>query len=234
MNSEISALLLTAIAISCVHTVTGPDHYVPFIALSQSRKWSPGKTVLWTIICGIGHVGSSVLLGLVGVFLGWELSKISWLEGVRGGIAGWALLFFGLAYLVWGLRRAYLNKPHKHFDMYEDGSVYVYEHKHGEGPVYPQERTKVTPWILFIIFALGPCEPLLPLLTYPAARQSTLGIVLLVVTFTVFTLIAMVMMVMLGYYGYSFLKTDKLERYIHAIGGATVMICGVGMVFMGW
>jgi hypothetical protein len=41
-------------------------------------------------------------------------------------------------------------------------------------------------------------------------------------------------MVMLGYYGYSFLKTDKLERYIHAIGGATVTICGIGMVFMGW
>ncbi|KAA2238587.1 hypothetical protein F0L74_20400 [Chitinophaga agrisoli] len=234
MTSETGALLLTAIAISCVHTVTGPDHYVPFIALSQSRKWSPAKTVLWTIICGIGHVGSSVLLGLLGVFLGWEIGKISWLEGLRGGIAGWALLFFGLAYLVWGLRRAYLNKPHKHFDMYEDGSVYVYEHKHGEGPVYPQERTKVTPWILFIIFALGPCEPLIPLLTYPAARQSTLGIVLLVVTFMVFTLIAMVVMVMLGYYGYAFFKTDRLERYIHAIGGATVTICGAGMVFMGW
>lgn len=234
MTTEIGALILTAITIAVVHTATGPDHYMPFIALSQSRNWSVPKTIFWTILCGIGHVGSSVLLGLLGVFLGWELSKITWLEGIRGGIAGWALLFFGLAYLVWGLRRAYLNRPHKHFDRYDDGAVYVYEHKHGEGPVYPQQRTKVTPWIMFIIFVLGPCEPLIPLLTYPAAQKSTFGIVALIVTFTVFTLITMVTMVLLGYYGYSFLRTGKLERYIHAIGGATVTICGIGMVFMGW
>ena len=87
---------------------------------------------------------------------------------------------------------------------------------------------------MFIIFVLGPCEPLIPLLTYPAAQKSTFGIVMLIVTFTVFTLITMVTMVLAGYYGYSFLRTDKLERYIHAIGGATVTICGIGMVFMGW
>lgn len=234
MTTEISALLITAVTISCVHTVTGPDHYVPFIALARSRNWSVLKTVLWTVLCGIGHVGSSVALGFAGIFLGWELSKITHLEDLRGGIAGWALLSFGLVYLVWGIRRAYKNRPHKHFDIYDDGSVYVYEHKHGEGPVYPQERTRVTPWILFIIFALGPCEPLIPLLTYPAARQSPTAIILLIVTFMLFTLITMVAMVLLGYYGFSLLRTDRLERYIHAIGGATVTICGIGMVFLGW
>lgn len=234
MTTEISALLITAVTISCVHTVTGPDHYVPFIALARSRNWSALRTVLWTVLCGIGHVGSSVALGFAGIFLGWELSKITHLEDLRGGIAGWALLSFGLVYLVWGIRRAYKNRPHKHFDIYDDGSVYVYEHKHGEGPVYPQERTRVTPWILFIIFALGPCEPLIPLLTYPAARQSPTAIILLIVIFTVFTLITMVAMVLLGYYGFSLLRTDRLERYIHAIGGATVTICGIGMVFLGW
>ncbi|HEY0610995.1 MAG TPA: hypothetical protein VGD35_15095, partial [Chitinophaga sp.] len=85
MTTEIGALILTAITIAVVHTATGPDHYMPFIALSQSRNWSVPRTILWTVICGIGHVGSSVLLGLLGVFLGWELSKITWLEGIRGG-----------------------------------------------------------------------------------------------------------------------------------------------------
>lgn len=37
-----------------------------------------------------------------------------------------------------------------------------------------------------------------------------------------------------GCYGYSFFKTDKLECYVHAIGGAVVALCGVGMVFLGW
>jgi hypothetical protein len=44
----------------------------------------------------------------------------------------------------------------------------------------------------------------------------------------------MVLMVTLGYYGISFFKTNKLERYMHALGGATIFICGLGMVFMGW
>jgi hypothetical protein len=52
--------------------------------------------------------------------------------------------------------------------------------------------------------------------------------------FTFFTLVTMVVMVMLGYYGYSFLKTDKLERYVHALGGGTILICGIGMVFLQW
>lgn len=233
MNTELELLIVAAITVSCLHTVTGPDHYVPFIALARVRHWSVPKTVLVTVLCGIGHVGSSVLLGVLGIGLGWSLSKISWLESVRGGVAGWAMLLFGVVYTIWGLRQAYLNKPHKHFDTYDDGSVYVYEHQHGQ-VVLPQDRRKVTPWVLFIIFLLGPCEPLIPMLTFPAAKNSTTGIVTLVSVFTFFTLVTMVVMVMLGYYGYSLFKSDKLERYIHAIGGATILICGIGMVFLEW
>jgi hypothetical protein len=41
-------------------------------------------------------------------------------------------------------------------------------------------------------------------------------------------------MVIIGYYGTGFLKTDKLEKYMHALGGLTIFICGAGMLFMGW
>jgi sulfite exporter TauE/SafE len=233
MNTELQVLLLTAVTISCLHTLTGPDHYIPFIALSRVRGWTVGKTVVWTLFCGIAHVGSSVLLGLLGIGLGWSLSKISGLENLRGGLAGWALLTFGILYTVWGLKRAWSNKVHKHFDVYDNGDIYVYEHKHGE-IVYPQDRTKVTPWIMLLIFGLGPCEPLIPLLTYPAAQHSTYGMVMLVVSFTLFTLLTMTAMVLLGYYGFSVLKTSNLERYMHALGGFTILVCGIGMVYLGW
>lgn len=232
MNTELTSLLLAAVAVSCLHTLTGPDHYVPFIALSKMRSWSVQKTVLWTLVCGLGHVGSSIVLGLLGGLFGWSISKISGFEDVRGGLASWSLLFFGLAYLIWGLWQAYRNKPHKHFDTYDD-AIYVYEHRHGE-VVYPQNRRKVTPWVMFLIFVLGPCEPLIPMFSFPAARHSTFGLFLLIATFTVFTLLTMVSMVLLGYYGFSFFRTDKLERYVHALGGAAISICGVGMVFLGW
>lgn len=233
MNPDFKLLLLATITISLLHTVTGPDHYVPFIALAKSRRWAVPKTILCTVACGLGHVGSSVGLGLLGIGLGWSLAELTWLESVRGGLAGWGLLIFGLAYTYWGLRQAYLNRPHKHFDSYDDGSIYVYEHRPGE-IVYPHQRRRVTPWVLFLIFVLGPCEPLIPLLTYPAAQRSPAGVILLVGVFTLFTLLTMVAMVLLGYYGYALIKSDRLERYMPAIGGFTVCMCGVGMVFLGW
>ncbi len=233
MQAELQILLITAITIACLHTLTGPDHYLPFIALSKARGWNFGKTLMWTIICGCGHVWSSVLLALGGAAIGWSLSKISWLENIRGGIAGWVLLLFGLIYGTWGLIKIYHNKPHKHFDTYEDGNIYIYKHKHGE-TVRPKERYKVTPWVMFIIFLLGPCEPMIPLLYFPAAKNSWYGMLLLIFVYTFFTLLTMSIMVVLGYHGISFLKTEKLERYIHPLGGLTLFICGAGMIFMGW
>lgn len=233
MQNELQLLVLAAITISFLHTVTGPDHYLPFIALSKSRGWTFSKTIFWTIICGCGHVWSSVFLGLGGAAIGWSLTKISWLESVRGGLAAWSLLGFGLIYCVWGLIKARKDHRHKHFDVYDDGSVYVFEHRHGEA-VMPKKKHKVTPWVMFIIFLLGPCEPMIPLLYFPAAKNSIQGMLLLIAAYTIFTLVTMVLMVALGYYGMSFLKTDKLEKYMHALGGATIFICGVGMVFMGW
>src|ERR1044071_6605449 len=98
MQSEMQVLIVAAITVACLHTLTGPDHYLPFIALSKSRGWSFRKTLMWTSICGTGHVLSSIVLAAAGAALGWSLSKISWLENIRGGIAGWFLLLFGLGY----------------------------------------------------------------------------------------------------------------------------------------
>ena len=233
MIDEVYILLLSAVTISALHTLSGPDHYLPFIVLSKTRNWSFGRTIFWTVLCGCGHVMSSVLLGLGGAAIGWSLSKISWLQAVRGGIAGWGLVVFGAVYTAWGLVKTKQNSQHKHLDLYPDGSIYIYEHRHGEA-VMQGERHKVTPWVMFLIFLLGPCEPMIPLLYVPAARNSVTAMLTLVVVYLLFTLITMAVMVTLGYYGLFFFKTEKLERYMHALGGLTIILCGVGMVVMGW
>lgn len=190
------------------------------------------KTIMLTIVCGLGHILSSVVLGLIGFFLGWQLNKITFFQDFRGNIASIALLVFGAIYLIYGLWSAYKNRAHKHFDvMGED--VYVFSHKHGE-VVMPKNRIKVTPLVLFAIFVMGPSEPLIPLLFYSGLNRSVSEIVLLVSVFTISTVLTMLGMVLLGVYGYSFFKTEKLERYTPAISGAVVLVCGVGMVFLGW
>ena len=111
--------------------------------------------------------------------------------------------------------------------------MYVYEHNH-RSPLTRSEKYAVTPWVMFLIFLLGPCEPMMALLFYPAAQQSFYGMLLLITIYTVFTLITMVMMVLLGYYGLSLLNSRKLEKYMHPLGGLTIFICGAGMVFLDW
>lgn len=232
MSPEFLALLFSAIAISFLHTASGPDHYLPFIVLSKSHHWSRTRLIFLTVVCGLGHVLSSVLLGSIGLLLGWQLAKLNWFQDYRGLVSSWGLLTFGLIYLCWGFYQAYRNKPHKHFDVMGD-EVYVYEHKHGDA-VYPQKRVKVTPLVLFAIFVMGPSEPIIPLLFYSGTQHSFTEIIILVTVFTLFTVLTMLTMVLIGTYGFSYFNTDKLERYVHVIGGLVVSCCGFGMVFWGW
>ena len=63
--NESQILLLTAASIAFLHTILGPDHYVVFTAMGKARGWSLSKTLRVTVLCGIGHVLSSVIIGAV-------------------------------------------------------------------------------------------------------------------------------------------------------------------------
>src|SRR5512146_1229520 len=114
VTAEITTLLIAAGSIGFFHTLLGPDHYVPFIVMSWARKWSTAKTSIITLLCALGHIGSSVVLGFIGVSLGLAVESLTGLESVRGRIAAWLFIAFGLAYLIWGLRHIYRSHPHQH------------------------------------------------------------------------------------------------------------------------
>ena len=105
MALDIFLLATTAAFIGTVHTLIGPDHYVPFIVMSRTAKWSSPKTLGITILSGLGHVLGSVLLGFVGIALGIAVSHLEGVESTRGTIAAWGLIAFGLIYFVWGPTR---------------------------------------------------------------------------------------------------------------------------------
>jgi sulfite exporter TauE/SafE len=104
--NEAQILLLTAASIAFLHTILGPDHYLVFTAMGKARSWSLNKTLRITLFCGLGHVLGSVIIGLVGIILGAQLASVVEIEGIRGNLAGWALLAFGLMYFAWGLKKA--------------------------------------------------------------------------------------------------------------------------------
>lgn len=236
MTQELIILAATAASIGLLHTLIGPDHYLPFIAMSGARKWSLRRTLGITTLCGIGHVSGSLILGALGIALGWAVGGLQWFEGLRGGLAAWLLLGFGLAYTAWGLRQAIRNRPHAHWHSHADGTIHDHTHVHAKEHAHPHAAAakqrvgrNVTPWVLFTIFIFGPCEALIPILMYPAAGGSWWGVALVALVFGVATVATMLATVTLGYLGLSRLPLGRLERYSHALAGLTLVACGLAI-----
>jgi sulfite exporter TauE/SafE len=204
--------------------------------MARSRKWSLVKTIFITTLCGAGHVLSSIILGIIGIALGISINKLGAIESFRGGIAAWLIIAFGIGYFVWGLFRARRNRPHVHWHAHEDMSSQIHKHTHSKDHlhVHKGESAKnLTPWILFTIFVFGPCEPLIPLLMYPAAKSSIFGLVLVTIVFSVVTIMTMLSIVIFLSLGANLLPIGRLERYTHALAGATICICGIAIKFLG-
>ncbi|MHC4072412.1 MAG: urease accessory protein UreH domain-containing protein [Planctomycetota bacterium] len=236
MTAELSALVITAASIAFFHTILGPDHYLPFIMMSWSRKWSWLKTTLITFLCGLGHIVGSVVLGLIGVSLGIAVKKLEIVEGFRGNLAAWLLIAFGLVYFVWGLRRAYRNQPHEHKHAHASEAVHTHQHDHHREHAHVHNSkgaANVAPWTLFIIFVFGPCEPLIPILMYPAAQSSFFGLIVVTCVFGIVTIATMLGAVLLSRAGVSFLPLAKVQRFAHVIAGATICLCGLAIQFLG-
>ncbi|MDD5454156.1 MAG: sulfite exporter TauE/SafE family protein [Candidatus Ratteibacteria bacterium] len=236
MTTELTILTITAVSIGFFHTLFGPDHYLPFIVMAQARKWSLPRTTWITFLCGLGHVGSSVLLGLAGIALGIAVGKLEFIESFRGNVAAWMLIAFGLVYFVWGLKRALRNQPHTHMHLHRGGDSHTHEHKHSSEHMHIHEKEKavnLTPWILFTIFVFGPCEPLIPLIMYPAAKHSISGTVLVAAVFSAVTISTMLGIVLVSTFGINFLPMQKLQRYNHALAGGVILMCGLAIQFLG-
>jgi len=216
-TNEVLILMTTAALVGVAHTLLGPDHYLPFIALARARRWTNSKALRITILCGICHVLSSVLIGTAGLMFGIAVLRLEIFEAVRGNVAGWLLFGFGLAYTAWGLRYAFRKKLPQPSDANANAA-----------------DTSTTPWILFIIFVFGPCEPLIPIFMYPAANASLMGVVAVTSVFCLFTVGTMVTIVYASLKGFAVLpKRIRLGNYAHAAAGFTILLCSAGMQIFG-
>ncbi len=220
-DASLAILAWTAVTIGFTHTVVGPDHYVPFIAIGKARGWRLRRTLAVTLACGLGHVLSSVAIGAVGLGLGAALGGLEALESARGEWASWALIVFGLAYGAWGLRRALRSRGHGH------------RHLPGGRHVEEGEARSVSFWALFIVFVLGPCEPLIPLVMFPATRHDWHGVALVTAAFGTATVGTMLALVWAGARGLALVRAPALERYAHALAGAIIAASGAAIRLFG-
>jgi len=257
IDPEIWVLAGTAASLGLVHTIIGPDHYLPFIVIGRARRWTLRKTLLVSFLAGLGHILSSVALGFLGLALGLAVARLEGVESARGAIASWLLIGFGLAYFVWGMRRAWKDKPHTHPHLHgripepahghddyggpaeRHGHDDRHEHAHSHATSEHAHlhggdgKANITPWIMFTIFVFGPCEPLIPLIMYPAARHSLAGVVLVAAAFGCVTIATMLVIIAAASWGASFTRLGKLERYSHALAGLMIFVSGLAVQFLG-
>ena len=232
--TEISvSLLAAAFGVGLVHTLLGPDHYLPFIMLARARGWSRMRTALVTTACGVGHIASSVVLGGLGIIFGLAIAKVESVETGRGPLAAWALVAFGVAYALWGVRHAVRKKRGLEAHVHGDD---VHIHSHGVLP-HGHDHSKVGAntsfWALFIIFVLGPCEPLIPLFALPASQGRWDVAILTAVVFGVATLASMVGVVLAGYEGLKMVHLGPLERWSHVFAGGVIAAAGLSILYLG-
>ena len=245
---SLGVLIAAAVAIGFFHTLIGIDHTLPFVVLGRARGWSIRRTLLVTSLCGAGHVASSVLLGGLGIWLAVSAtgldpaSSAHWLrsrlgafelvEATRGELASLALIVFGLVYAAWSLARARRGQRQAH--AHADGVVHSHAggrnatHDHGGS-----SPASLTAWSLFVIFVLGPCEPLIPLLMAPAVGLGLWAVVPVVAAFAATTLATMLALVLAGSYGLRLARVPWLEAHAHTLSGLAIAGSGVGIHFLG-
>src|SRR6516164_5323279 len=64
MNFGPGLLLVGAVAaVGVLHTMV-PDHWVPISLIARQRGWSKGETARASVLAGVGHVHSTLLIAL--------------------------------------------------------------------------------------------------------------------------------------------------------------------------
>ena len=149
-----------------LHTILGPDHYVVFTAMARAR-W--GWRRRWvTLACGTGHHEPVIPAASVSC-----RRAACFTRRDRGARQPGRLRLAGLRPDVPGLgsEESRARPRHSHVHVHDD----VVTITNTTTAITSRARAcphSITPWAMFIIFVLGPCEALIPLFMYPAAQQS--------------------------------------------------------------
>lgn len=201
------ALIFSALSIGFIHSLA-PDHWLPFASIARAQGWSRRKLLIVSLLAGVAHVGSSIVLGALGIFLGLGLFHLEGAESYRGNIAGFLLIGFGAAYALWGLK--HLRHNHLHMD----------------------NAKTVTVWALIAIFIFGPCEPLIPLM-FLAVQHGWYGVWLTTAAFSLVTVFMIASQSMLAFRGLELLPGRRMEKWSHVMAGGIIALTGVAVMFMG-
>ena len=202
-------LLVSAFMVGALHALA-PDHWFPFVMIAKAQKWSPRQHAAAVFLGGLAHVLSAFLIGLGGIFfLRISLNQMTQWENTRAGVFSFLLIGFGLAYLVWAVKR--WNTTRLEVD---------------------DKTRSASRGFLLLLLVFGPCEPLIPFMFLGVPHGWTeLAALLLVFSFA--TIGTMLITTQCVARGLSLWKAPSLERFSHVFAGSAIILTGIVVHVLG-
>ena len=129
MTLDAFLLVLSVAVVGVLHTMV-PDHWVPIVLLARQRGWSKTETARASLQAGVGHVLTTLVIGLA-----------VWLAGVavatRFGqivnfVASLALIGFGawIGFSSWLELRPGSGRHHHQHGHHDHQAEHCHEHDH--------------------------------------------------------------------------------------------------------
>jgi hypothetical protein len=246
------AFLIAAIAaVGVLHTLV-PDHWLPIALLAREHGWSRRQTARTAFGAGMGHVLSTLLIGLVVWFAGVAAAaRFGHLVDVASGVA---LVGFGLWTAISALleqRHGHTNEPpesapfrHRHQHAHEDGTRHTHTHAHDPAsahdagsidaaapPLHRHEHPVRGRFALMLVLGSSPMVEGIP--AFFAAARFGFGLVAIMSgVFAAATIATYVILCTLAAQRFQDVSVGPLEVYGEVLSGALVAV--VGLVFLVW
>lgn len=198
-------LLTGCLLLSLLHAAI-PNHWAPVLAVARAERWPLRRAVGMTLVAGLAHVLSTVLLGLGLGLLGWRLSA---------QFSQWASVAAPALLVLIGVLYALSGPGHAHPD-----------------PAATRPRGRVVLGLAATMF-LAPC---LEIQTFflAAGTRGPLALALLMTTYLVVSVGAMSALVAAAYSGLRRLNLAGLARYERRLTGAVLVLVGLTGFFVDW
>jgi hypothetical protein len=205
-------IFIGSISLSLIHALI-PNHWIPFVTIGKSERWTTSETLAAAAIAGIAHILSTIIIGIIVGFIGYKLA--GYFEVITTTVAPVILIGIGIIYLILDL---YWSRRHHHH----------HEHlmERGNGN---SKAAIITSLAIAMFFS--PCIEL-EAYYFQAGTLGWTGIISVSAVYLVVTVTAILALVWLGIKGINLIKSDFLEHHNKSISGIVLILLGVLAFFI--
>ena len=202
-------IFIGSLILSIIHALI-PNHWLPLIAIGKTEKWTRSQTLWATVITGVAHTLSTIMIGIVVGLIGFRLAEKYSL--ISETIAPAILVCLGIIYVILDFRS--------------------HSHHHESNQVSNALSANKSSWVAILVslslaMFLTPCVEI-EAYYFQAGTIGWMGIFIVSAVYLLTTLVVMLVLVWLGMKGAATFKSDFLEHHEKAITGCVLI--GLGLL----